>query len=120
LQLTIRKYSEESDGNIHNDSKTKIITVLIYFNERWEHAGGRLRLLRSPGDINDYAIEVAPVGGTLLAFRRNERSYHGFPACTAERRSLQMYWVSPKRAARGEKRIGLRKRIKRWLKIRSR
>jgi hypothetical protein len=33
----------------------------------------------------------------------NERSYHGFHPCTGERRTVQMYWVEPKRAARGEK-----------------
>lgn len=117
LQTTVRKYSEESDGAIHNDSRTKIITALIYFNETWPHAGGRLRLLRSPKDIDDYAAEVAPERGTLLAFRRSERSYHGFVPCESERRSLQMYWVKPKRENRQERGPGsLKKRIKRLFK----
>jgi hypothetical protein len=117
LQTTVRRFSEASDGNIHNDSRTKIITVLIYFNESWPHAGGRLRLLRNPKNLDDYAAEVAPEGGTLLAFRRSERSYHGFVPCEAERRSLQMYWVKPKRESRDERGPGsLRKRIKRWFK----
>ena len=120
LQITIRKYSEAQDGNVHNDSKMKIVTILIYFNEEWKHAGGRLRLVRTPDNINDYAAEVPPEGGTLLAFRRNEHSYHGFMPCVGERRSLQMYWVSPKRAARGEKKLTLKRRLKRWLKLRPR
>lgn len=120
LQMTVRKFSEASDGNVHNDSKTKIVTVLIYFNEYWPHAGGRLRLVRSPDSIDDYAAEVPPEGGTLLAFRRNEHSYHGFVPCEAERRSLQMYWVAPKRAARGEKKRTVKRLMKRWLKIRPR
>ena len=120
MQTTVRKFSEASDGNVHNDSKMKIITVLIYFNETWPHQGGRLRLVRRPDDIDDYAAEVVPEAGTLLAFRRNEKSYHGFQPCEAERRSLQMYWVSPKRAARGEKELTLKRRIKRWLKVRPR
>ena len=120
LQITVRKYSEELDGNVHNDSKMKVVTVLIYFNERWTHAGGRLRLVRSPNNIDDYAAEVAPESGTLLAFRRNEHSFHGFLPCVGERRSLQMYWVSPKRIARGDKKPTLKRRLKRWMKIRPR
>ena len=120
LQITVRKYSEESDGNVHNDSKMKVVTVLIYFNEDWPQAGGRLRLVRSPENIDDYAAEVAPEGGNLIAFRRNERSYHGFIPCVGERRSLQMYWVSPKRVAQGEKRLTLKRRLKRWMKVRPR
>ncbi len=117
LQATVRKYSEASDGNIHNDSRTKIVTALIYFNESWPHAGGRLRLLRDPKNIDDYAAEVVPEGGTLLAFRRSERSYHGFIPCEAERRSLQMYWVKPKRESRDERGPGsLKKRLKRLFK----
>ena len=117
LQTTVRKYSEASDGAIHNDSRTKIVTALIYFNGSWPHAGGRLRLLRSVKNINDYAAEVTPERGTLLAFRRSETSYHGFEPCEAERRSLQMYWVKPKRQSRDERRPGsLKKRFKRLFK----
>lgn len=120
LQLTVRKFSEAADGNVHNDSKTKIITALIYFNEQWPHAGGRLRLMKSPRSLDDFAVEVEPTGGTLLAFRRSETSYHGFKPVEGERRSLQMYWVKPKRQKRNEKKIGLKTMIKRVLKVRSR
>jgi SM-20-related protein len=102
-QMTIRRLAASDDGHIHNDSVTKKITVLIYLNHSWEQAGGRLRILRSERNIDDYAVEVEPRGGTLLAFRRNERSFHGFKPCQGERRTLQMYWVDPKRASRGEK-----------------
>jgi SM-20-related protein len=120
LQITVRKYSEELDGNVHNDSKMKVVTVLIYFNEDWLQPGGRLRLVRTPDNIDDYAAEVAPERGNLLAFRRNEHSYHGFIPCVGERRSLQMYWVSPKRVAQGEKKLTLKRRLKRWMKVRPR
>ena len=117
LQTTVRRYSEASDGAIHNDSRNKIVTALIYFNETWPHAGGRLRLLRSPKNIEEYAAEVPPERGTLLAFRRSEYSYHGFVPCEAERRSLQMYWVKPKRESRDKRGPGsLRRRIKRLFK----
>lgn len=120
LQVTVRKYSEASDGNVHNDSKMKMITTLIYFNKDWQAAGGRLRLMRSPKDINEYAVEVPPEAGTLLTFRRSETSFHGFLPYEGERRSLQMYWVKPKRDHRGEKTLTLKKRIKRFLKERAR
>jgi len=121
LQTTVRKFSELSDGNVHNDSRLKVVTALIYFNETWSHPGGRLRIVRSPNNIDDYAAEVVPEQGTLLAFRRSERSYHGFVPCEGERRSLQMYWVKPKRQGRDEdSRGGLKRRIKRWLKQRRR
>lgn len=121
LQITVRKFSQAEDGNVHNDSKLKVVTALIYFNEAWSHEGGRLRLVRNPDDIDDFGAEVVPSGGTLLVFKRSEGSYHGFKPYAGERRSLQMYYVRPKRAATTEsKRLGLKKRLKRMLKIRPR
>ena len=63
--LTVRGRARTKDGQIHIDSKTKLITVLIYFNRRWGTAGGCLRLLRSPDDIEDVIVEVPPESGTL-------------------------------------------------------
>jgi SM-20-related protein len=68
--VTVRGQCGERDGNIHTDSKSKIITVLIYLNEPWEPTGGRLRLLRSERDLEDYAVEVPPEGGLMLAHAR--------------------------------------------------
>lgn len=121
LQVTVRRFSHPDDGNVHNDSKLKVVTALIYFNETWPHAGGRLRLVRNPDDIDDFSAEVEPSGGTLLVFRRSERSFHGFKPFAGERRSLQMYYVRPKRQATTEsKHLRLKKRLKRLLKIRPR
>ena len=44
--------------------------MLVYFNTDWDEQAGQLRLLRSRTDIEDYAAEVPPAGGTLLVFRR--------------------------------------------------
>ena len=52
--VTVRKFCERTDGNIHTDHKSKIITVLVYFNEKWDNDAGQLRLLRSKDDIEDY------------------------------------------------------------------
>jgi|SRR6185369_12059315 len=120
LQLTVRKYSEKSDGNVHNDSKSKRLTVLIYFNNEWHAPGGQLRLVRNPDDVEDYFVQIPPVEGNLICFRRNEHSFHGFPEYVGERRSIQFYWVKPKRAERGEKRLSLGKWLKRLRKVRPR
>jgi SM-20-related protein len=120
LELTVRKYSSDADGNIHNDSKSKWLTTLIYFNKQWRSPGGQLRILRRPEDINDYAVEVPPVDGNLISFRRNEKSFHGFPPYVGERRSIQFYWVKPERLAGKGQKSGLSIWLKRLRKVRSR
>lgn len=96
-QVTVRKYMAGTDGNVHNDSRSKKVTVLIYFNDEWQQEGGKLRLTRTETDVEDYYAEVEPVRGNLLAFRRNDASWHGFPGGKGERRSIQMCYVDPKR-----------------------
>src|SRR5262249_15762280 len=34
---SLRGYTRAKDGQIHTDSKDKIITVLLYLNEKWTH-----------------------------------------------------------------------------------
>jgi hypothetical protein len=117
LQLTARKYVDESDSGLHNDSRTKVVTVLIYFNERWEQAGGKLRLTRNEHDFANYAVECEPREGNLLAFVRSATSFHGYLPCSGERRSIQMYWVKPKREQRDTSNAGsMIKKLKRFLK----
>ena len=103
LEMTFRRFSDANDGPVHNDSRVKVVTALTYFDESWPHAGGRLRLLRSKRDLHDYAAEVEPAHGNLIAFRRSATSYHGFLRYVGERRSLQMYWARPKKQKRGDK-----------------
>ena len=91
---TVRGRCDARDGKIHTDSTSKIITVLIYMNESWEQAGGRLRLLRSAGDLNDIIVEVPPVAGTLLAFKRSDNSWHGHEPFAGERRVIQFNWLT--------------------------
>jgi SM-20-related protein len=91
---TVRGFVREKDGSIHTDSETKIITVLLYMNERWQEDAGRLRLLRSPTDLEDYVAEVPPHGGTLLAFKRADNSWHGHKSISGPRRAVQLNWVT--------------------------
>jgi SM-20-related protein len=91
--ITYRGWSSAKDGSVHTDSESKLITVLLYLNPSWEQPGGRLRLLRS-NNLEDVAAEVPPTCGTLVAFRRSDRSFHGHKPCSGERRLLQINWVS--------------------------
>jgi SM-20-related protein len=91
---TVRGHCDARDGKIHTDSTSKIITVLIYMNESWENAGGRLRLLRSADNLNDIIVEVPPVAGTMLAFKRSDNSWHGHEPFAGERRVIQFNWLT--------------------------
>lgn len=101
---TVRGFTREKDGEIHTDSETKLITVLLYLNERWESDVGRLRLLRNGTDLENYAVEVPPFGGTLLAFKRSDHSWHGHKPFSGPRRALQLNWVTSQRVADFERR----------------
>lgn len=92
--ITVRARCRASDGRIHTDTASKILTVLIYCNQGWDADGGRLRILRSGSDLGDYAEEVSPYGGTLLAFRRSATSWHGHEPFEGPRRAIQLNWVT--------------------------
>ena len=91
---SLRGYCRRTDGKIHTDSKDKIVTVLLYLNEAWSHESGKLRLLRRGDDLEDYAAEVSPDNGTLLIFKRSDKSFHGHGPFDGVRRSIQMNWMT--------------------------
>jgi SM-20-related protein len=101
--ITVRGQCSPKDGQIHTDSLSKIITVLIYMNPAWEESGGRLRLLRSGDDLDDVITEVPPTEGTLLAFRRADNSWHGHKPFSGPRRAIQFNWVT----SEGNRRIAM-------------
>jgi SM-20-related protein len=112
--VTVRGRAQRKDGRIHADSKTKLITVLLYMNESWEAPGGRLRLLRSPDSLADYVAEVPPVEGTLIAFAVTPHSWHGHEPSEGERRVIQLNWVTEEAVVRHEQaRHRLSARLKR-------
>lgn len=92
--VTVRGISAARDGQIHTDSVTKLVTVLIYMNGQWESPTGRLRLLRSPDNLNDVIAEVPPDEGTLLVFENKPNAWHGFEAFDGPRRVIQLNWVT--------------------------
>lgn len=112
--LTVRGRCRAKDGQIHTDSKSKLITVLVYLNEEWSADGGRLRILRQGNDMNDFVAEVPPEFGTLLCFRNGPIAWHGHTSFEGVRRSIQLNWVTDAAAVRkSERRHGFSALLKR-------
>ena len=93
LMVTVRGHCQRKDGRIHTDSTDKIVTCLLYLNSDWQQDGGRLRLLRNGRDIEDYIAEVPPNGGTMVAFKRSDASWHGHLPFEGLRRYVMFNWV---------------------------
>ena len=111
---TVRGFVGERDGDIHTDSRSKLITVLLYMNEGWEADGGRLRILRSGTSLENPVAEVAPDGGTLLIFRRSDSSWHGHKRHNGPRRAIQAdLATSQKVVEREQGRHGFSSKVKR-------
>jgi hypothetical protein len=110
--LTVRGRCRSKDGKVHTDSRSKLITALIYLNDDWSGDGGQLRLLRS-NNIEDVIAEVPPHAGTLICFRNRENAWHGHTSYEGPRRALQLNWVVDEAAARkSERRHGLSASLK--------
>ncbi len=91
--ITVRGRAQAKDGRIHTDTKDKVATCLLYLNGSWDESGGRLRLLRNGGDLEDYIAEVPPHGGTFVAFKVSPNSWHGHKPFTGERRYVMVNWL---------------------------
>jgi len=114
MMVTVRGRSQKKDGRIHTDGEYKLISALIYLNDRWAEDGGRLRFLNGPDDIDDFAAEVPPEGGTLVAFRRADNSFHGHRPFVGVRRYVMFNWLTDQTAlAREIVRHRLSARLKR-------
>ena len=116
VMLTIRGRTREKDGRIHTDSVAKRVTVLLYLNpqtDAWAKQEGCLRLLRSADDLEDYAVEVPPVDGTLLVFPNGPTTYHGHKSFVGRRYAIQLNYMANDGRARSELR---RHRVSAFLK----
>ena len=103
--LTLRGQTAERDGRIHVDSTAKRVTALLYLNpatDDWSRSEGCLRLLRGPDDLEDYAVEVPPVNGTLLVFPNSPASWHGHKQFVGQRYSVQLNYMTTDDRARSE------------------
>ena len=107
--ITVRKVSQLSDGPIHNDSKSKILTMLTYLNAEWDGTGaGCIRVLNGPKDFEDFTEEVPPLAGYVFAFLRADNSWHGHLPFQGERYVVQTtFLTSQEELDRKESRGGL-------------
>lgn len=103
--VTLRGRTEAKDGRIHCDSTAKRVTVLLYLNQATEAFGrqeGCLRLLRGPQDLEDFAVEVPPVNGTLLVFPNGPATWHGHRTFVGPRYAVQLNYMTSDDKARSE------------------
>jgi len=87
---TVRSNCQGKDGRIHPDASFKLATILLYLNEPWAPQGGRLRILRSGTNLDDYTAEVSPEGGLLICFKVQPNSWHGHHPFVGPRRYLMI------------------------------
>jgi SM-20-related protein len=92
--VTLRGHTGEKDGQIHVDSASKLITVLLYLNLNWQADGGRLRLLYNKQDLEPFAAEIAPEAGRCLIFKVTKNCWHGHAPFVGQRHSIQLNYVT--------------------------
>ena len=90
---TFRGYSRIKDGKIHSDSKTKVITVLLYLNENWDESNGLLRMLKEKNNIDNYITEIPASMGSMVAFKVTNNCWHGFIPFEGKRCSIQLNYL---------------------------
>jgi len=92
--VTLRGQMRMKDGRIHTDSKTKLITVLIYLNDEWTDTQGHLRILNNGKDIEDYVEEIPPAAGTMVIFKVTDNCWHGHLPVVGKRQSIQLNFLT--------------------------
>lgn len=91
--VTLRGRCGTRDGFVHTDSRSKVLSLLLYLNDDWAGGEGQLRLLRSQGGLHQPAVEVPAGMGSLVVFRRADNSWHGHTPFIGQRRVLQFNYV---------------------------
>ena len=92
---TLRGLSRKKDGKIHTDSKTKILTVLLYLNLNWPENRGNLRLLKGNNNLDKYIVEIPCTFGSLVSFQVTDKCWHGFKPYEGKRLSIQLNYIYP-------------------------
>lgn len=91
---TIMRKSQPKYGAIHTDGASKIMTMLVYMNDKWDPSeGGQLRVLYDEKRFEPFAAEVVPKMGNIFAFLRSDNSWHGHRPFAGERKVIQIAWV---------------------------
>lgn len=93
-KINVRGHARRTDGNIHTDTPTKAVTVLLYFNRQSEASDTGLRILNTSHDLDDFAAECPPLLGNMLVFKVTPDCWHGHKPFEGERKSLQLNYLS--------------------------
>jgi len=114
--ITVRRWSRKTDGRIHTDSERKISTFLVYLNETWSAAdSGAFRVLKNDHDFEDYVVEIPPIQGNAIGFKRADHSWHGHKPFEGERLVVQLTYLQSAEAAEHKRRAagfqGLMKKL---------
>ncbi|KZC38787.1 MULTISPECIES: 2OG-Fe(II) oxygenase [Rhodanobacter] len=111
--VTLCRLLNKRHGTIHTDSKSKVVTALIYLNPRWpDTSDGCLRFLRSIDDIDSVVVpELAPLYGEFAVFKRCENSFHGHLPYEGERRVIQVAWLTSEEEKRRKTKRGKFSRV---------
>lgn len=106
--VTLCRLLNKRHGTIHTDSKSKVVTALIYLNPRWpDTSNGCLRFLHSIDDIDSIVVpELTPLYGEFAVFKRCENSFHGHLPYEGERRVIQVAWLTSEEEKRRKTKRG--------------
>ncbi|HET9355363.1 MAG TPA: 2OG-Fe(II) oxygenase [Sphingomicrobium sp.] len=104
-KINVRGHARRTDGNIHTDTPTKAVTVLLYFNRETEASDTGLRILNNSSNLDDYAAEVPPLLGNMLVFKVTPDCWHGHKPFEGERKSLQLNYLSGRERTRKHERL---------------
>ena len=94
IVVNVRGQMRLTDGNIHTDTPSKLVTVLVYFNEPGANDETGLRILKNGRDLDDYVEEIPPRLGTMIVFKVTPDCWHGHKAVPGKRLSLQLNYLS--------------------------
>lgn len=92
--INVRGMTRWTDGNIHTDTPSKLVTVLLYFNQPGQADDTGLRILRGANDLEDFVEEIPPLLGTMIAFKVTPNGWHGHKPFEGVRHSLQLNYLS--------------------------
>ena len=94
IVINVRGQMRLTDGNIHTDTPSKLVTVLVYFNEPGDNDKTSLRILKNGRDLDDFVEEMPPRLGNMVVFKVTPDCWHGHNAVPGKRLSLQLNYLS--------------------------
>jgi|SRR5581483_8087982 len=90
VEANVYKYAKNCFMDAHQDLNTKILTQVVYFNDKWNvEDGGCLNILKSK-NTNDLHERILPLIGNSIIIIRSDNSWHSVEptVCDKSRRSV--------------------------------